>query len=215
MRTSKKDLPTDDLRHLEEAFNRLGEHKFGSQWPSDMSERVRLGSKQSESVEDGEADILSMGRWALSALEQCVQNGWLPLVYFVGDRRIWYYSSSGEPPLHALYPRPTNDAEGQIELVGGGIHSCMVDLRNFSRILRTKFGEKSASKRGRKPRFEDFDTALDDFFRDNSVRTEPKNVIHALKATFGGEWPQHTTKYNRIEDARQRAMLNSGKTIPE
>ncbi len=180
----------------------LGEHKFGAQWPSDMSKRVRLGRKQSEPIADNGVNIFDMGRWALAALVQCVQNGWLPLVYFVGDRRIWYYSSSGEPPLHALYPRPTSDAEGQIELAGGGIYCCMVDLRNFSRILRTKFGERSAAKRGRKRQFEEFDQALAEFFLHNPPMTPAREIIEFLNASFKGPWPGRSTRYDRIEEAR-------------
>lgn len=208
MRTSKTDLPTDDLRHLEEAFNRLGEHKFGSQWPSDMSERVRLGSKQSKSVADGEADILSMGRWALSALEQCVQNGWLPLLYFVGDRKVWYYTSSGEPTLLALYPKPTTEEYGQIELFKGGIHPCMVDLRDFSKILIRKFGEKSATKRGPKRGFKDLDMALDNFFAQNSPSKENHEVHLELRAQKPElHWPGKTVRNERINEAKHRAKM--------
>lgn len=214
MKTSKTDLPADDLGHLEEAFNKLGEHKFGAQWPSDMSERVRLGSKQSKSVEDGEADILSMGGWALSALEQCVQNGWLPLMYFVGGRRIWYFSSSGEPPLHALYPRPTDHVEGQIELVGGGIHHCMVDLRCFSQVLRAKFGERQ--KRGRERGYEELDAELDSFFDQNPIETRKKDVIAYVNAALHkSAVPARSTLYQRIDEAVERAKAKSAKPIPD
>lgn len=210
MRTSKTELPSDELKHLEDAFNALGKHKFGTQWPTGLARHMRLGPKSNElSKHDVE-----MGRWAISALVQCVQNGWLPLVYFRGVRRIWYYSSSNEPSLFALYPRPTDDDEGQIELEGGKIYPCMVDLRDFPKLLRTKFEKQPTAKRGRKRQFEEFDEALAEFFNHNPPGMRASEVILSLKASFKGPWPERSTMYERINEARSNARM-SGIPIPD
>lgn len=208
--TSKLDLPTDDLRHLEEAFNALGKHRYGAQWPTDMAGHMRLGPKSNELSEHD----VEMGRWAISALVQCVQNGWLPLVYFKGDRRTWYYSSSDGPSLFALYPRPTDDDEGQIELEGGKIYPCMVNLRDFPKLVRAKFANKRTAKRGRKRQFNEFDEALAELFSHNPPGMRASEVILSLKASFKGPWPGRATMYERINEARLNARM-SGNPIPD
>jgi hypothetical protein len=198
-------LPADDLDHLEIAFNMLGRHRYGGAWGKGMARRVRLGHGARKLSEHDR-----MARWALKALTQCVENGWLPLFYFVGEqhvRRVEYYRNPDGFALHALYPKPTDDGEagGQIELTIGDIHPCMVDIGNFVLTLQRKFGAAS-KRRGPKRSFLDFDAALDKFYEDHPTATPAKEVIDTLRGTFKGKWPGDTVMYERIAEAAQRAL---------
>lgn len=206
-------LPADDLAHLEVAFDLLGKHRFGGEWGKNMSRLVRLGERSKAPGELG-----AMARWALDALTICVQNGWLPLYYFEGDstvRRIEFFRNPDGLVIVALYPKPTDDIEqgGMIEVSGGGIFPCMVNLADFDSVLVRKFGA-AQKRRGPRRQFSDFDDALDDIFQTLSTGTSGKDVISALRLTFKGQWPKRTTMYARIDEAAQRAIVRarSGKT---
>lgn len=197
-------LPLDDLVDVEIAFNMIGVHRFGYDWRGDITRLVRLGSlgkKRDRSA--------MMGRWALKALLQCVQNGWLPLFYFIGERptrRIEFYRNPDGLALHALYPKPLdNEAGGQIELDGGAIYPCMVDIGGLPALLTRKFGAKTA-RRGPARRFTEFDEALDLYFLSHPIKTPHKDIISALGVIFKGEWPGSTVRHARINEAIDRAL---------
>jgi hypothetical protein len=94
-------LPADDLVHLSTVFNALGSRRFGFPWAEDMAVTVRVGQRSKNK------DLRTRGQWALKALTQCVENGWLPLIYFVNGRRVRYFESTNATELHALNPKPT------------------------------------------------------------------------------------------------------------
>ncbi len=199
---SGDEFPADDLQHLQVAFNQLGRHKFGSAWPTDMVDSVRIGKRPPRG-----SDRQIMGQWALRALKQCVQNGWLPLVYFDGDRRVWYYSNPDGHSLHNLFPRPTEDECGQIQLANGEIHFCMVNLRDFASVLTSRYSKKASARPGRSREYKDFDEALDRLFLDHPTSLKPKEVKALLSSYFKGKEPGRTTVYTRIEEAQERAIV--------
>jgi hypothetical protein len=159
-----------------------------------------------------------MAQWALDALTICVQNGWLPLFYFQDVdqvRRVEFFRDPNGPALVGLYPKPTDSAEdgGMIELAGGDIFPCMVNLADFDKVLTEKFGLASGP-RGPRRQFADFDDALDTLFETHPVGMNRKDVIAELAKTFKGVWPRRTTIYGRIGEAvdRARARVRSAKT---
>jgi hypothetical protein len=127
--TTEFSLPANDLGPLTAPFNQLGKQAFGAEWPVNMAMKVRLGKRS------GDLGERAKGQWALKALHQCVENGWLPLVYFVDGRRVRYFEAADGPTLHALYPQPTDDLDGQIELAGGDIYPCMDSI-----LPRVRYG---------------------------------------------------------------------------
>jgi hypothetical protein len=200
-------LPADDLVHLSTVFNALGSHRFGFPWAEDMAVTVRVGQRSKNK------DLRTRGQWALKALTQCVENGWLPLIYFVNGRRVRYFESTNGPALHALYPKPTCDEAGQVELAGGDIYPCMVDASSLAELLRRKFPNPVTSKRGRPPRYTEIDDVLDTYFADRSLDTPNGEVIRDIGRLMDEEkLPQKTTLHDRINKARDRAKarLRSG-----
>lgn len=195
-------LPADDLVELEVAFDMLGRHRFGAAWPENMAERVRLGRGIS-----GRDELDTMARWALGALMQSVQNGWLPLIYFVGERRtrrVVYYDEPDGPALVALYPNPAMEAGGQIELADGAIYPCRVNVRGFAALLAERFGQRA--RRGPKSNFEEFRAALDYFYLENPPSASAAETINSLRKWFTGAWPKKTALYDHIRDAQLRAI---------
>lgn len=198
-RENTNQLPADDLVELEVAFDMLGRHRFGNGWPSGMAKHVRLRQRSKD-----REDLDIMARWALRALNQAVQNGWLPLTYFIGDqsiRRVNYFGNPDGYALHALYPRPTEDNGGQIELDDGAIYPCLVNIRDFTTVLTKNFGEKA--KRGRKRGFLKFDVALDDFYQTNPTSLPHRTVLDALREVLPDDvdWPKETIQHRRINEA--------------
>ena len=205
--TTDFSLPADDLVHLRTAFDIIGRNRFGSLWTNDMATVVRLGQRS------GCGTKRECGQWALKTLTQCVQNGWLPLIYFAGGRRIRYFERPDGPGLHALYPQPTDDEEGQAELAGGDIYPCMVDVSGLSSVLRGKFSKAVTSKRGRPPRYTEINEVLDRYFEDAWPDTPNGQVIKDIGGLVSPEQlPQSTTLHHRINEARDRAKarLRSG-----
>jgi len=200
-------LPSDDFVHLGTVFNALGRHRFGARWPEDMADTVRVGQRSKNK------ELRTWGQWALKALTQCVENGWLPLIYFVDGRRVRYFESTSGPALHALYPKPTCDEAGQVELAGGDIYPCMVDASGVASLLRTKFPNSASSKRGCPPRYTEIDEALDRYFADASFDMPNGEVIRDIGKLVAEEaLPKKTTLHDRINKARDRAKarLRSG-----
>jgi hypothetical protein len=200
-------LPSDDFVHLSTVFNALGRHRFGARWPEDMADTVRVGQRSKNK------ELRTWGQWALKALTQCVENGWLPLIYFVDGRRVRYFESTNGPALHALYPKPTCDEAGQVEFAGGDIYPCMVDASSLAGLLRRKFPNPATSKRGRQPRYTEIDDVLDTYFADRSLDTPNGEVIRDIGRLMVEEkLPQKTTLHDRINKARHRAKarLRSG-----
>ncbi len=143
--TSEFSLPADDLGPLGNAFDMIGRHRFGPRWTKDMAMAVRLGQRSRDREKRARAN------WALKALNQSVENGWLPLVYFKGSRRIRYADAPESPALYALYPQPSDKLDGQIELKDHGIYPCMVDTSGFAEVLRRKFPKPAANCAGQAP----------------------------------------------------------------
>jgi hypothetical protein len=200
-------LPADDLVHLSTVFNALGRQRFGFTWAEDMAATVRVGQRSKNK------DLRTCGQWALKALTQCVENGWLPLIYFVDGRRVRYFESTDGPALHALYPKPTCDEAGQVELAGGDIYPCMVDASGLAGLLRTKFLNSAASKRGRPPQYTEIDEVLERYFADASPDTPNGEVIRDIGRLVAEEkLPKKTTLHDRINKAKERAKarLRSG-----
>lgn len=194
------DLPADDIVTLRTAFDLIGKHRFGSLWTKDMATTVRLGRRTAN------RDERARGQWALRALRQCVENGWLPLIYFSNGRRLRYFEGSGGLALHALYPHPTDGAEGQVELARGSIFPCAVDARDFGDILRNKFAKPNANQTGPRRGFLEFDKALDQFFEMYPLDMRERDVIADLsKAAPTLNWPSRGTVYRRIGEAKARA----------
>jgi hypothetical protein len=197
---SEYDLPADDIVSLRTAFDLIGKHRFGPLWTKDMVTIVRLGRRT------GRKDERVRGLWALKALRQCVENGWLPLTYFSNDRRLHYFEGSGGLALHAVYPQPTDGAEGQVELARGGIFPCVVHTRGFGDLLRDKFAKPIASQTGPRRGFLEFDKALDQFFESHPLDMRERDVIAELnKAAPPLMWPSRGTVYRRICEAKERA----------
>jgi hypothetical protein len=193
-------LAADDFVPLRAAFDMLGKHLCGPLWANDMATVVRLGQRGTNP--EGHA----RGRQVLRALVQCVENGWLPLLYFVDHRRVWYFENPAGPRLVALYPQPTDDGEGQIELEVGSIFPCMVNVSDFLGVLRTKYARPSAHRRGRPPRFLELDEVLGRYFAHNPTSTPNGLVIRDLGALLGDDQiPGKTTLHERINAARNRA----------
>lgn len=203
-------FPDDDLSPLHDAFDLIGEHVFSVQWPSGMTKHVRLGRRRVA------GELYYMGKWVQKALVQCVQNGWLPLIYFKDGRRIWYFDSSNEPCLYLIYPQPTDESFGQIELEGGAVYECMVDLRGFRKLLRAKFGDGAKAKPGRKRGYPQLDIALTNYFEKFGRSDPAKDVITYLEQILTkADWPRsQSTLYDRIREARDRSQRNSGNSIP-
>lgn len=200
-------LPLDVLVHLKDAFDQLGRHRFGrSLWSNDMARAVRLG------VKSVEPEKLKRAQWALTALIQCVQNGRLPLVYFVGTRRIWYFENHDGQALHALYPEPEDGEPGMIELAdGGGIYPCMVDVSGFPEVLKRYYGPPSSRRRGPKRGFADLDAKLDGYFVGHYIGTRTVDVYRDIKAENPDlKWPSPTVWKQRIKEARERAEKQPG-----
>lgn len=206
-------LPSDDLVHLGTAFDLIGKHRFGPLWAKDMAAAVRLSCRRAAPTEKR-----VRAQWALKALTQCIENGWLPLVYFADDRRVRYFEGSNGLTLHALYPRPTDDAEGQIELTGGDIFPCMIDKAKLGDVLRAKFAKPTANRTGPRRSIVEFDEAVDRFFDDNRLDMPNCDVIAGLGPLREEHWPQRTTMHSRINEVRARAIArirsatNSGRT---
>lgn len=193
-------LPTDDLANLRTAFDMLGSHQFGSLWTKDMAATVRLGQRSKDK------DLRVRGQWALKALTQCVENGWLPLVYFMGDRRVRYFESPDGLALSALYPRPTDAFEGQIELRGGDIYPCIVDIAGFHGVLRSKFALPGAPKRGPRRKYPEYEQALDQFFAVSPLAAPYRAIINELRQTLPpSQLPPRSTEYRLIDEAKGRA----------
>lgn len=196
------DFPPDKLVHLRTAFDLLGRHRFGGAWSLDTFMAVRVGFK------DVTADHLARGRWALKALVQCVENGWLPLIYYPVNRRIRYFDDRDGPSLEALYPQPTDEEGGLIELAKGKMYSCMVDINGFESTLRARFGQKSSRKRGPDRQFKELDEALEQYFSENP--TSKKNIdvyseLRSQKVTL--DWPGKTVRNERINEAKHVASM--------
>jgi hypothetical protein len=205
--TTDFSLPAGDIVHLRRAFDVIGRHRFGSLWAKDMAVAVRLGQRSRW------REKRACGQWALKALTQCVQNGWLPLIYFADGRRIRYFESPDGPGLHALYPQPTDDEGGQAELAGGDIYPCMVDASGLASVLRTKFAKAGASKLGRPPRYTEINEVLDRYFADAWPDTPNGQVIKDIGCLVPPEQlPKSTTLHDRINKAKERAKtrLRSG-----
>ena len=200
-----KDLfahPLDDLVHLKDAFDQLGRYRFGrTLWSDDMARAVRLGTKNVE------PEKMERAQWALTALIQCVQNGRLPLVYFVGTRRIGDFENHDGQALHALYPEPEDGEPGLIELAdGGGIYPCMVHVGGFPEVLKRYYGPPSARRRGPKRGFADLDAKLDAYFVGHYIGTRTVDVYRDIKAENPDlDWPSPTVWKQRIKEARERA----------
>lgn len=193
-------FPTDALVPLGVAFDMIGAHRFGARWTTDMTAAVRLGQRSRD------PDQRALGCWALKALTQCVENGWLPLIYFSGRKRIRYFEAPNGLALHALYPRPTSDFVGQIELDGGDIFPCMVDVSRLGQTLREKFGKRQGNSRGRPPEYREIDGVLDTYFMDNPPSTPNVNVIQDIgRLVAESSLPRKTTLHDRINKARDRA----------
>lgn len=200
--TSNLDLPRNEIVHLRTAFDILGRHRFGDGWSTTMFMVVRIGTKGFS------ADERARGDWALRALVQCVENGWLPLVYFPENRRVRYFENSDGPSLHALYPQPTDEEGGVIELTKGEFYPCMVDISNFKQMLRTKFGQKSGRKRGPTRTFNEVDEALNQYFEQNPSSKSNMDVYSELKAEKPTLlWPGKTVRNERINEARHLARM--------
>jgi hypothetical protein len=200
-------LPADDLVHLSTVFDALGSHRFGFPWAENMAATVRLGQRSKDK------DLRTRGQWALEALTQCVENGWLPLIYFVNGRRVRYFENTDGRALHALYPKPTGDEAGQVELAGGHIYPCMVDASALGGLLRNKFPNPVASKRGRPRRYTEINEVLDRYFADASPDTPNGEVIRDIGRSMAEEkLPKSTTLHDRINKAKERAKarLRSG-----
>lgn len=197
--TTDFSLPTDDLGGLGKAFHMIGRHRFGPSWTKDMARAVRLGQRGRDK------EVRARASWALKALTQCVENGWLPLVYFAGGRRVRCFDASDGPTLHALYPQPTDDLDGQIEVEGGDIYPCMVDASGLSDVLRQKFPKPPANRTGPRRGFLKFDEELDRFFKDHPLDMRGCEVIHDLgKILPKDSLPSGATAYRRIDEARKR-----------
>ena len=206
MKTADDEFPQDDTTHLSVAFNMLGRHKFGAQWPKEMTKVVRLGPRR----RNYDPESRSKGQWTLKALRQCIHNGWLPLFYFTdgpSGKRINYFENPNGPPLDALYPQPIDDEEcGQILLHDNEIYWCKVDVSEFASVLRTKFQDGAIGKRGPVRTFKGFDNALEIFFKENPTGLRNGEVTNALKLTFKGTWPEKTTRNIRINEARDKVI---------
>ncbi|RIA46564.1 hypothetical protein DFR49_1106 [Hephaestia caeni] len=201
--TSEFSLPADDLGPLGNAFDMIGRHRFGPRWTTDMARAVRLGQRSRD------REKRARGNWAVKALTQCVENGWLPLVYFVGGRRVRYFDDSHGPTLHALYPQPTEDLEGQIELKGGDIHPCMVDASDLSDVLRRKFPKPSANRTGPRRNFLRFEEELDRYFNDHPLDTRGCEVIRDLGKILPEEsMPSRASAYRLIYEATKRVQAH-------
>ena len=204
--TTGFNLAHDDLASLRTAFHMVGKHRFDSLWTADMATVVRLGQRK------GNPDQRKRGRWAVSALLQCVHNGWLPLIYFVGGRRIRYSENLDGPSLCSLYPEPVDGEEGQAELSDGGIYPCLVNLAGFAGLLRRKFGSPDARTRGRPPLYPEFQQALDRYFIENPTTTRNTEVIHDIAKVVGvTRLPKNTVLNERISSARHAARMMPGK----
>jgi hypothetical protein len=199
--TTDFSLPADDLGGLGKAFHMIGRHRFGPIWTKGMETAVRLGQRGRDK------EVRARASWALKALTQCVENGWLPLVYFVDGRRVRYWDAPDGLALHALYPQPTDDLDGQIELEGGGIFPCLIDTSALERVLREKFGRTQFDMRGRPPQYRAINEVLDQYFRDHPTGTPNKNVISDVgKLVAESDLPRKTTLQDRINKARDRAI---------
>lgn len=198
--TTDLSFPADNLAHLRTAFDMLGNYRFGPLWTKHMAATVRLGQRSKDK------NLRVRGQWALKALTQCVENGWLPLVYFMGGRRVRYFESPDGLSLSALYPQPTDAVEGQIELRGGDIYPCMVHIADFHRVLRSKFALPNTIKRGPSRKHTEFDGALDRFFENNPLSAPYRAIFEELRHTLRPcSWPPRSTAYRRIDEARARA----------
>lgn len=198
------DFPCDDLVQLSIAFNMLGKHRFGRVWMAagDMTIPARIGQFRRHSP-----DIIAMARWANKAIVQCVRNGWLPVIYFEGDRRFRYFDNPNGREVSRVHIRPIDhDERGQVEFDEGNMAYCMVDVDSFPETLKNKYPAPSTLTPGPSREFAAFDTELDAIFRDIPVRSAPRDVIAELKRRFSGDWPERTTRYERIREARQRAL---------
>lgn len=200
--TTEFSLPVSDHVPLGTAFDIIGKHQFGPLWANDMAAAVRLGRRRAFDIEKQ-----ARGQWALKALTQCVENGWLPLVYFADDRRFRYAEGSGGPTLHALYPQPTDDTEGQIELVGGDIFPCMIDTAKLADVLRAKFAVQEASKRGPQRKHLEFREALERLLESGSMGASYRVYFDELRQILPpSSWPPRSTVYHLIDEARKRAV---------
>lgn len=201
---SNFDFPRDDLVQLSVAFNMLGKHRFGQAWDAvgDMTIAARIGQSRSHSP-----DILAMARWANKAIVQCVRNGWLPVIYFEGDRRFRYFDNPNGREVSCVHIRPIDgDERGQVEFEDGYTVYCVADVSGFTDIIKAKFGARAEYTPGPKRKFADFDAALDKLFREISPRTPTVDVRRVINKTFEGDRPQKTTMYERIDEARERAL---------
>ena len=194
-------LPTDDFAPLATAFDKIGKYRFGPEWSANMAATVRLGKRSRD------PDQRAKGQWTLRALTQCVENGWLPLVYFKGTKRVRYFDASEGPALRALYPQPTDDQGGQVELEDEGIYPCMVDTSGLARILREKFGKPKLSTRGRPRRYVEIGRVLDEYFKSHPPATPNMVVIKDVGGLVPkAELPGDTVLHERVNDARDRAI---------
>lgn len=201
--TSEFSLPTDDLGPLGNAFDMIGRHRFGPRWTTDMAMAVRLGQRSRDREKRARAN------WALKALNQSVENGWLPLVYFKGSRRIRYADAPESPALYALYPQPSDELDGQIELKDQGIYPCMVDTSGFAEVLRRKFPKPAANRTGPRRSFLRFEEELDCYFNDHPLDTRGCEVIRDLGKILPEEsMPSRATAYRLIDEATTRVQAH-------
>jgi len=197
-------LPDDDIVQLSVAYNMIGKHRFGGSWTSagDMTIAARMGQSRRHAPE-----ILSMARWTMKALFTCIYNGWLPLIYFEGDRRIRYFDNPDGRSIWRVHVRPVDgDERGQVEFEKGDMAYCMVDVGKFLETLKSKFSEQDVPKPGRPRKFPEFDDALDKVLSVIPAGSKNKEIIAEMGSQYSGGWPGKSTQHVRINEARQRAL---------
>jgi hypothetical protein len=202
--TSELQFPGEDIVQLSVAFNMLGKHRFGQEWETvgDMTLVTHLGQSRRHSV-----DVRAMAGWANKAMMQCVRNGWLPVIYFEGDRRHRYFDNPNGREICRVHVRPLdNDERGQIEFADGSTAFCVSDVCGFVGVLKAKFGARAEIKPGPKREFAEFDAPLDLLFQEISPRTSTADVRRAINKAFKGNQPKKSTLYQRIDEARERAL---------
>jgi hypothetical protein len=196
-------LPADDFVSLATAFDKIGKYRFGTDWSANMAATVRLGKRSRD------PDRRAKGQWTLRALTQCVENNWLPLVYFKGRKRVRYFEAPEGLALHALYPHPADDLEGQVELEGGDIHPCMIDASDLSDVLRRKFPKPTANQTGPRRGFLKFEAELQGYFNDHPLDTRGCEVIRDMgKILPEASMPSRATAYRLIDEAIKRIQAS-------
>lgn len=201
---SNFDFPRDDLVQLSVAFSMLGKHRFGQAWDAagDLTIAARIGQSRRHSPE-----ILAMARWANKAIVQCVRNGWLPVIYFEGDRRFRYFDNPNGREVRRVHIRPIDhDERGQVEFADGYTAFCVADVSGFLDVVKEKFGVRAEYTPGPKRKFLECDAALDELLREMPSACPTSEIIRALNKKLKTKLPEKTTLYQRIDEARTRAL---------